>query len=93
MPASSVVPRRKSGFLSSLGHTRKTTPRPQTPLQGQKILCATPKTSSTPFDNTRDLNLYKEFLAVDNDDDDLETEFYEGPIFLCGCNAVILVYR
>ncbi len=70
-PTSSMAPRRGLGSLSSLGRAPRTTPRPQVPPQGQKIHCATSKTSTRPFDNTQDLNLYKGFLAANDYNDDL----------------------
>ena len=70
-PAFLLAPRHRLGCLSSLGRTPRTTPRLQAPPRGQKIPRATPETSSRPFDNTQDVNLYEEFLAADDDDDDL----------------------
>lgn len=70
-PVSLVAPHHRSGSLSSLSYAARTTPRPQVPPRGQKIHRATPEPTARPFNNTQDLNLYKEFLAVDDDDDNL----------------------
>ena len=69
MLASPIAPRRGLGSLSSFTRAPKTIPGLQIPFQGQKPHHATLKTSAGPFNNARDLKMYKRVLTAYDDDD------------------------